>query len=97
MGNQKGTDMDRTLNITESDLLAELEAMLPTSGNLLRMAEITELLSCSRWKVSKLLHQLKAQGRLIEGETTLPASEVLGGRGGTTVVAYGLKPLLEEP
>ena len=56
--------MDRTLNVSEYDLLAELEAMLSPEGEGLRTIEIAKILNLSESSVRGLLHLLSEQGKL---------------------------------
>jgi predicted DNA-binding transcriptional regulator YafY len=79
---------------TTDDLLAELQAMLPDSeeGPLLRTTELARRLNCSVKNVRRLLHQLRSQGRLIEGRVTI--EEGLGGTR-VNVPAYGLRKIEE--
>lgn len=85
--------MERTLTISESDLLAALSELMPAEGEgLLRTAEIAEELGCTKRAVNVMLLELKAQGKLIEGRKTYAGA--LGGRR-CSVEAYGLKDAKE--
>ena len=85
------------LKATDEDLLEALQAMLPKEGTgaLLRTAELAERLKRSPSTVRKLLHELRGQGCLIEGEVTLEKGVGLGRRE-FTVPAYGLKKAEER-
>ena len=82
----------RELRATDEDLLQALQAMLPEEGEgpLLRTVELAEKLGWSVNKVRNLLHELREQGRLIEGRVTLDHGL---GRTRPTVPAYGLRKL----
>jgi len=82
--------MEHTLNETEAELLVQLVEMFQQSDDtLLTTTELVGLLTCSRWKIIEMLHQLRADGRLVEGSKTKIGR--LGSGGTYTVPAYGLK------
>jgi len=77
------------MSVAESDLVALLVEMLPPAGDGLRTAEIAAQLDCSMWKVRRLLHRLREQGRLVETRVKVVA---LGGAM-RSVEAYRLKAI----
>jgi len=56
--------VERTLDISESDLMVSLEEMLAPDGEGWRTAELAEALGISETSVRKLLRKLLDEGRL---------------------------------
>lgn len=79
--------MDRTLNVSESDLLAELEAMLVPARGGMTTAEVAAALAITEYMALKKIKELDALGRIEHVKKQVPKF----GGGTLTTGAYRLK------
>lgn len=82
---------ERHLNVSETELLAELETMLAPEGEGVRTIEVAHTLNICRSTALVMLKALAKEGRI---EPIRKQIDKFGG-GRTTTVAYRLKPMKE--